>query len=86
MVETPLCLVRTNKTSAFNCQPSLLPNFSRMEEGIPSLSSGTVGSRFVSQNDIDKANETRDAEWKAAYARLAQSLRVTNRLVDRRPG
>jgi len=39
---------------------------------IPSLSSGSVGSRFVSQKDIDAANATRDAEWKAAYARLGQ--------------
>ncbi|KAG8992703.1 hypothetical protein FRB94_013454 [Tulasnella sp. JGI-2019a] len=39
---------------------------------IPSLSSGSVGSRFVSQKDIEAANATRDEQWKAAYARLGQ--------------
>ncbi|KAG8955352.1 hypothetical protein FRC04_008703 [Tulasnella sp. 424] len=43
-----------------------------MEEGIPSLSSGAVGSRFVSQSEIDAANATRDEQWKAAYARIGQ--------------
>ncbi|KAH8120405.1 N-terminal domain of NEFA-interacting nuclear protein NIP30-domain-containing protein [Phellopilus nigrolimitatus] len=43
-----------------------------MEEALPSLSSGPVGSRFVSQNDIDSAKERRDEQWKAAYARLGQ--------------
>ncbi|KDQ19947.1 hypothetical protein BOTBODRAFT_101804 [Botryobasidium botryosum FD-172 SS1] len=39
---------------------------------IPSISSGSVGSRFVSQADLDSAKQQRDAEWKAAYARLGQ--------------
>ncbi|KAG8887510.1 hypothetical protein FRB98_009526 [Tulasnella sp. 332] len=43
---------------------------------IPSLSSGSVGSRFVSQNDIDAANATRDEQWKAAYARLTFSVTI----------
>lgn len=36
---------------------------------IPSLSSGAVGSRFVSQDEIDTAKVRRDEQWKAAYAR-----------------
>jgi hypothetical protein len=39
---------------------------------IPSLSSGQVGSRFVSQNDLETARARRDEQWKAAYARLGQ--------------
>ncbi|ETW87331.1 hypothetical protein HETIRDRAFT_40944 [Heterobasidion irregulare TC 32-1] len=39
---------------------------------IPSISSGVVGSRFVSQSDIDSAKARRDEQWKAAYARLGQ--------------
>ncbi|KAJ6621251.1 N-terminal domain of NEFA-interacting nuclear protein NIP30-domain-containing protein, partial [Mycena sp. CBHHK59/15] len=50
-----------------------------MEESmIPSLSSGAIGSRFVSQDDVDTAKASRfirhrarrDEQWKAAYARL----------------
>ncbi|KAF8576559.1 hypothetical protein K439DRAFT_1418858 [Ramaria rubella] len=41
-------------------------------EDIPSLSSGSVGSRFVSQTDLDAAKEKREEQWKAAYARLGQ--------------
>jgi len=41
---------------------------------ISSLSStGTVTSRFVSQNDIDSARQRREEQWKAAYARLGQA-------------
>ncbi|KAF9460782.1 N-terminal domain of NEFA-interacting nuclear protein NIP30-domain-containing protein [Collybia nuda] len=44
-----------------------------MEESmIPSLSTGAVGSRFVSQSDVDTAKARRDEQWKAAYARLGQ--------------
>ncbi|KAI0318468.1 N-terminal domain of NEFA-interacting nuclear protein NIP30-domain-containing protein [Amylostereum chailletii] len=43
-----------------------------MAEDIPSLSSGVVGSRFVSQSDIDSARARRDEQWKAAYSRLGQ--------------
>ncbi|KAF5377448.1 hypothetical protein D9615_005303 [Tricholomella constricta] len=42
------------------------------ESIIPSLSAGPVGSRFVSQNDLDTAKARRDEQWKAAYARLGQ--------------
>ncbi|GHJ83934.1 hypothetical protein NliqN6_0336 [Naganishia liquefaciens] len=34
--------------------------------------SGSVSSRFVSQNDIDEAKKRKEEEWKAAYARLGQ--------------
>ncbi|TFK30551.1 hypothetical protein FA15DRAFT_662526 [Coprinopsis marcescibilis] len=39
---------------------------------IPSLSDGVVGSRFVSQDDIETARARKDEQWKAAYARLGQ--------------
>ncbi|KAI0931936.1 hypothetical protein AcV5_004695 [Taiwanofungus camphoratus] len=41
-------------------------------DAIPSISSGSVGSRFVSQADIETAKARRDEQWKAAYARLGQ--------------
>ncbi|KAL6310069.1 N-terminal domain of NEFA-interacting nuclear protein NIP30-domain-containing protein [Sparassis latifolia] len=41
-------------------------------DAIPSISSGSVGSRFVSQNDIETAKAKREEQWKAAYARLGQ--------------
>ncbi|KAI0814843.1 NEFA-interacting nuclear protein NIP30 [Irpex lacteus] len=43
-----------------------------MDDAIPSISTGAVGSRFVSQNEIDTAKARRDEQWKAAYARLGQ--------------
>ena len=39
------------------------------EEAIPSISSGVVGSRFVTQSDVEAARARRDEQWKAAYAR-----------------
>ncbi|KAF8078504.1 N-terminal domain of NEFA-interacting nuclear protein NIP30-domain-containing protein [Lyophyllum atratum] len=42
------------------------------ESLIPSLSAGPVGSRFVSESDLDTAKARRDEQWKAAYARLGQ--------------
>jgi hypothetical protein len=42
-------------------------------DDIPSLSAGPVGSRFVSQNDIETARAKREEQWKAAYARLGQA-------------
>jgi len=41
-------------------------------DAIPSISLGTVGSRFVSQNDVETAKAKREEQWKAAYARLGQ--------------
>jgi len=43
-----------------------------MEDSIPSISTGAVGSRFVSQGEIDTAKARREEQWKAAYARLGQ--------------
>jgi hypothetical protein len=44
-----------------------------MEESmIPSLSTGVVGSRFVTQDEVETAKARRDEQWKAAYARLGQ--------------
>ncbi|EAU93082.1 hypothetical protein CC1G_06802 [Coprinopsis cinerea okayama7 len=40
-----------------------------MESSIPSLSEGPVGSRFVTQDEIDSARARKDEQWKAAYAR-----------------
>jgi hypothetical protein len=40
-----------------------------MDDSIPSISTEGVGSRFVSQNEIDTAKARRDEQWKAAYAR-----------------
>jgi hypothetical protein len=42
-----------------------------MEDGLPSVSVGGVGSRFISQNDLEEAKARRDDQWKAAYARYA---------------
>jgi len=43
------------------------------DEALPSISTGEVGSRFVSQSDIEAARARRDEQWKAAYARLGQA-------------
>ncbi|KAK2461827.1 hypothetical protein APHAL10511_006290 [Amanita phalloides] len=42
------------------------------QQPIPSLSAGIVGSRFVTQDEIDAARQRREEQWKAAYARLGQ--------------
>ena len=39
---------------------------------IPSLSSGVVGSRFVTETELDTSKARREEQWKAAYARLGQ--------------
>lgn len=42
-----------------------------MEESlVPSLSSGVVGSRFVTQDEIESAKARKEEQWKAAYARF----------------
>ncbi|KAJ9117829.1 hypothetical protein QFC20_000109 [Naganishia adeliensis] len=46
-----------------------------MDDSIPVTglqTSGSVSSRFVSQNELDEAKKRKDEEWKAAYARLGQ--------------
>lgn len=40
-----------------------------MDDAIPSISTDGVGSRFVSQNEIEVAKARRDEQWRAAYAR-----------------
>ena len=47
---------------------------------VPSLTSGEIGSRFVTQTELDAANKKRDEAWKAAYARYAS---VTAHLCSR---
>jgi len=42
------------------------------DEALPSISTGVVGSRFVSQSDVEAARARREEQWKAAYARLGQ--------------
>ena len=42
---------------------------SAMDDSIPSISSGSVGSRFVSSTEIEAAKARREEQWKAAYAR-----------------
>ncbi len=39
------------------------------DEAIPSISTGVVGSRFISQSDVEAARARREEQWKAAYAR-----------------
>ncbi|KAF9822018.1 hypothetical protein IEO21_00012 [Rhodonia placenta] len=41
-------------------------------DAIPSISSGAVGSRFVTQSEVETAKARRDEQWRAAYARLGQ--------------
>lgn len=36
------------------------------------MSAGAVGSRFVTQDELDTAKARRQEQWKAAYARLGQ--------------
>ncbi|KAI8980674.1 N-terminal domain of NEFA-interacting nuclear protein NIP30-domain-containing protein [Trametes punicea] len=43
-----------------------------MDDAIPSISTSGVGSRFVSQAELETAKAKRDEQWKAAYARLGQ--------------
>ncbi|OCH95769.1 hypothetical protein OBBRIDRAFT_883710 [Obba rivulosa] len=43
-----------------------------MDETVPSLTTDGVGSRFVSQNELEVAKARRDEQWRAAYARLGQ--------------
>lgn len=44
---------------------------------IPSLSDGQVGSRFVTEHEIDSARARRDEQWKAAYARFVAPAHPT---------
>lgn len=53
------------------CHPSLAaaPAPASMDDSIPSIQTAGVGSRFVSQNELEAAKARRDEQWKAAYAR-----------------
>lgn len=56
-------------------------------EAIPSIQTSGVGSRFVSQSEIDTAKARRDEQWKAAYARYVLSskpsrLSLMNSAID----
>ncbi|KAH9944096.1 N-terminal domain of NEFA-interacting nuclear protein NIP30-domain-containing protein [Epithele typhae] len=42
-----------------------------MDDAIPSISTVGVGSRFVSQGELEAAKSRRDEQWRAAYARHA---------------
>ncbi|PFH54582.1 hypothetical protein AMATHDRAFT_52220 [Amanita thiersii Skay4041] len=53
---------------------------------IPSLSNGLVGSRFVTQDEIDTARKRREEQWKAAYARLGQDPPPTQQQDDHYDG
>lgn len=46
-------------------------NINMADDAIPSISTGSVGSRFVSQTDLETAKARREEQWKAAYARYA---------------
>jgi hypothetical protein len=54
--------------------PTVIPRIIMSDEAIPSISTGVVGSRFVSQSDIEAARARRDEQWKAAYARFLRLL------------
>ncbi|KAK7463703.1 hypothetical protein VKT23_007045 [Stygiomarasmius scandens] len=41
-------------------------------DDIPSLSNRSVGSRFITSDEVESARARRDEQWKAAYARLGQ--------------
>ena len=57
-----------NTTSSHSpLTPRSQPAF--MDDTAPNLSSGAVGSRFVSQSELETAKARRDEQWKAAYAR-----------------
>lgn len=57
-----------------DCVTCLIPTIYKLLmddiDAIPSISSGSVGSRFVSQNELEVAKNRREEQWKAAYARL----------------
>jgi hypothetical protein len=55
------------------------------EEAIPSISTGVVGSRFVSESDLDTARVRRDEQWKAAYARFLRLLTFPSSLEQSSP-
>jgi len=68
--EVDIQVIRSKSNDAIRVVSGTLCTCTFMEESlVPSLSSGVVGSRFVSQDDIESAKARRDEQWKAAYAR-----------------
>jgi len=66
-----VCFRTTTGTNSFLPTVRVIAGVS-MEDNIPSISEGSVGSRFVSQSELETAKARRDEQWKAAYARLGQ--------------
>ena len=64
----------STSTSTSNLLPPTFNQLSTMDDAVPSLSTDGVGSRFVSQTEIDSAKARREEQWKAAYARSVQWL------------
>jgi hypothetical protein len=44
------------------------------EEALPSISTGQVGSRFVTEKEVVEARAKRDEAWQAAYARYKLTI------------
>jgi hypothetical protein len=47
-------------------------------DSTPSVSTGAIGSRFISQEDVDAVRAVREEQWKAAYARSVQIISPWN--------
>lgn len=43
------------------------------DDALLSISESSVGSRFISEKQLDSAKAARDAQWQAAYERLGQA-------------
>lgn len=59
-----------NTFRAFDAESIYPLRLDRHMEAI-NISEGTVGSRFVTQDEIESARARKDEQWKAAYARHA---------------
>ncbi len=53
----------------FPAVPATATTTTTMDDSIPSIQTAGVGSRFVSQDELEAAKTRRDEQWKAAYAR-----------------
>ena len=69
-----VCARAQQRTSTSNLLPPTFNQLNTMDDAVPSLSTDGVGSRFVSQTEIDSAKARREEQWKAAYARSVQWL------------
>lgn len=52
-----------------NCYLLSTANMESMETSGSALATGSIASRFITQDDVDEAKERREQEWKDAYAR-----------------